>query len=393
MIFSISSSELADKLQVIGKVITTKNQMSILDCFLFEIQGNQLTVTASDNENTMIATMALLESSEDYRFAINAKTVLDAVKGIPEQPVQFEIEPQNYKTTLKYQNGFFTLVGRNADEYPSHAQFPEENISFTVGAPLLLESVTRALFATASDTSHPSMTGILFDITAGDPAVGTMGNVSIVASDGRKLEYTRWPNEDNIAEGRYILAAKPATLLRNLLPRESGEVTVRLSQSKIEVRMNSFCLTGRLLDGRFPAYDKVVPQNNPNHLVVNRMAFVNMLRRVLVFADQQNSLVKLQVSSDQLEANVQDLDYSLSAKESMMCEYDGMPMNIGLKGTTLVDFINNIECENVELQIADQSRAIIITPSPQPKDMKDEEGNQLHKEEIIMLLMPSIINN
>ena len=394
MKFSLSSSELAERLQAIGKVINTKNQMSILDCFLFEVSGDTLKITASDNENTLVTTLKINEAGEDFRFAINAKTVLDAVKGIPEQPVTFNVDMQNFNTTVNYQNGHFSLVSQNADEYPSYTDFPEDSAEIKVDSKLLLDSVGRALFATApTDSAHPVMSGVLFDITQKDETNNEDANVSIVASDGRKLEYTRWANENNVQAGQYVLSNKPALLLRSLLARESGEITMRFAKEKAEVRMNTFSMTCRLIDGKFPAYNKVVPKNNPNRLTVNRMAFINMLRRVLVFSDAVSSLVKLHMEADQLVTSVQNIDYSLSAEESMICEYDGMPMNIGFKGTTLVDFLNNIECENIEFQIADQSRAVIIVPSPQPNAVKDDDGNEKSKEEIVMLLMPSIIND
>ena len=394
MKFSLSSSELAERLQAIGKVINTKNQLSILDCFLFEVSGDTLKITASDNENTLVTTLKINEAGEDFRFAINAKTVLDAVKGIPEQPVTFNVDMQNFNTTVNYQNGHFSLVSQNADEYPSYTDFPEDSAEIKVDSKLLLDSVGRALFATApTDSAHPVMSGVLFDITQKDETNNEDANVSIVASDGRKLEYTRWANENNVQAGQYVLSNKPALLLRSLLARESGEITMRFAKEKAEVRMNTFSMTCRLIDGKFPAYNKVVPKNNPNRLTVNRMAFINMLRRVLVFSDAVSSLVKLHMEADQLVTSVQNIDYSLSAEESMICEYDGMPMNIGFKGTTLVDFLNNIECENIEFQIADQSRAVIIVPSPQPNAVKDDDGNAKSKEEIVMLLMPSIIND
>lgn len=394
MKFSLSSSELAERLQAIGKVINTKNQMSILDCFLFEVSGDTLKITASDNENTLVTTLKINEAGEDFRFAINAKTVLDAVKGIPEQPVTFNVDMQNFNTTVNYQNGHFSLVSQNADEYPSYTDFPEDSAEIKVDSKLLLDSVGRALFATApTDSAHPVMSGVLFDITQKDETNNEDANVSIVASDGRKLEYTRWANENNVQAGQYVLSNKPALLLRSSLARESGEITMRFAKEKAEVRMNTFSMTCRLIDGKFPAYNKVVPKNNPNRLTVNRMAFINMLRRVLVFSDAVSSLVKLHMEADQLVTSVQNIDYSLSAEESMICEYDGMPMNIGFKGTTLVDFLNNIECENIEFQIADQSRAVIIVPSPQPNAVKDDDGNAKSKEEIVMLLMPSIIND
>lgn len=388
MKFSLSSSQLADRLQAIGKVINTKNQMSILDCFLFEIAGETLKITASDSENTLVTSVGISETDGDFRFAINARTVLDAMRGIPEQPVTFNVSADNFATRVDYQNGHFSLVSQDADEYPGQTSIAHEGGStIKIASKTLLDALTRALAAAAaSDATHPVMTGVLFDVKEGE--------LTIVASDGRKLEYTRMPQ--NVAadqQGQYVVAGKPAALLRSLLARESGDVELCFAESKVEVRMGSFSMTSRLVDGRFPPYDKVVPTNNPNHLVVNRAALQALLRRVLVFADQTSALVKMRLDPDQMTTNVQNIDYSLSAEENMLCEYDGMPMTIGFKGTTLSDFLGNLDCEEVEFQIADQSRAVTIVPRPQPCDAKDEEGNPLGSEKIVMLLMPSLIND
>lgn len=386
MKFSLSSSELADHIQVLGKVVATKNTISILDSFLLEITGDKLKITASDGENVMTTTVNVVEPTCDFRYALNAKTLIDAVKGIPEQPVTFEVDQNNYNTVIRYQNGYFSLIGRNADEYPSNEPLSSEKTTVSLPANMLCDAVNRALYAVdLTDSSHPVMHGVLFDVTE--------EGLFVVASDGRKLDYTKFAHANKEGTGQYVLASKAAQVLKTLLSRGKADASLTLTTEKAEVSVDEFCLTSRLIDGKFPAYEKVVPHNNPNHLVVNRMALMNLLRRVLVFSDEVNSLVKFHMEADQLVANVQNLDYSLSAEEKLMCEYDGIPMNIGFKGSNIVDFLGTIDSENIEFQIADQSRAVLILPSPQPNTVKDEDGNVPKDEEIIMLTMPSITND
>ena len=373
MKFTLSCTELASHLQAIGKVISTKNKISILDCFLFEVKGLVLTITASDSENTLITSVELAEASDDGRFAINAKTIQDALKGIPEQPITFEINAANYETKLIYQNGFFSLVCQNADEYPSNTEPALEAGKITVDANVLSESLTRALLAVAEDNIRPVMTGVYFDITE--------KNATVVASDGRKLVYTRWNNTESAKAMSFILPHKPAQLLKCMLAKESGDVVERFDEQRAEVEMKAFHMSCRLIEGRFPNYNSVIPTNNPNSVNVNRVALINALRRVMVFSDEVSSLVKLHLEANKLTISVQNLDYSLSAEESMLCEYDGIPMNIGLRSTTLVELLNNLQSEEVAFHLADQSRAAIIVPAPQPENL-----------EIVMLLMPIMLN-
>ena len=385
--FSLSSLELSSRLQILSKVISGKNGMSILDCFLVEIASNTLKITASDGDNTLIATVGLTDSSSDFKFAINAKNLLDAIKSLPEQPISFEVDSENFKTIIHYQNGYISLIGQDADEYPKNSIAEgEQSVQFKVNSELLLESLNRALSSVSTDTTHMIMTGVLFDITDTD--------ISIVASDGRKLVYTRFPNTDGIAAGNYVLPSKPALLLKSILGKDNDEVTIQFSERRAIIGMNGYALSSLLLEGLFPPYNKVVPENNPYHLTLNREAFTSLLNRVLcVVSDTKLALVRIHIESDKIVTRVQNLDYSLSAEESMNCDYDGMPMNIGFKGNVLQEFMRKTDSETIELQIADQSRAVVIVPSPQPNTVKDENGEILHPEQITMLLMPSATND
>lgn len=385
--FSLPASDFALRLQILSKTISGKNGMSILDCFLLEINGNSLKITASDIDNTMIAHMDITSSDNDIRFAINAKNLLDAIRPLPDQPLNFEVDTDTYQTNISYLRGHISLVGQSPDEYPTSSLSEEETEdSFEMSSTLLYESLSRALSSVATDANHIEMTGVLFDVTESD--------ISIVSSDGRKLVYTRFPNENKSKAGSFILPAKAAALLKLVMGKDEVSATLNFSQSRCAIGANGYELTSRLLEGRFPPYNKVVPQNNPYHLVLNRDAFLSLLSRVTcVASDMSSSTVKLHIESDKIVTSVQNIDYSLSAEESMNAEYDGMPMDIGFKGDVLLEFLKNTDSENIELQIADQSRAVVMIPSPQPNTVKDENGECKDKEEIVMLLMPNYAND
>lgn len=374
MNFSISSSTLSGRLQAIGRVITSKNTIALLDCFFFEIQGKELTITASDGENTLKTTLTLEEESENIRFAVNAKTLQDAMKEIPEQPLRFLVDPTSYEIEVNYQNGQYKLIGQDAFEYPTTVPDLENVTTTSIPSNLLASSITRALFATADDEMRPVMNGVLFDMQK--------DGLTIVASDGHKLVCDKSLLTKNEEATSFIMPKKPASLLKQLLNKSDENVTLHFNKRNAEVNLPDYNMTCRLIDGVFPNYNSVIPKDNPNCATINRLAFLGALRRVLIFSNQASALIKLQLRSNELHISSQDVDFSRSAEESLVCEYGGMPLSIGFKGTSLIDILNNINNDDIILKLGDPSRAGIIVPAEQPQD-----------ENILMLLMPMMLND
>lgn len=374
MNFSISSSALSGRLQALGKVISSKNSIAILDCFLFEIEDNRLFITASDGETTLKSSLELAGESENIRFAINAKTIQDAMKEIPEQPLTFRIDVNSFEIEINYQNGKYNLIGQRADEYPTVIPVVENVTKVSVQGGVLLAGLTRALFATADDELRPVMNGVFFDIQK--------ENLTIVASDGHKLVRDKSLSTQSENTSSFILPKKPASLLKQLLAKEQESVTLSFNERNAEAKMSEYSMTCRLIDGHYPNYNSVIPQDNPNCVVVNRAAFVSALRRVLIFSNQASALIKLQLKMSQLTISSFDVDFSRSAEESLLCEYNGIPLSIGFKGTSLIEILNNISSEDVVLKLGDPSRAGVVIPAEQPQD-----------EDILMLLMPMMLND
>lgn len=374
MKFVISSSVLSSRLMTIGRVIVQKNTIPILDCFCFDIQGTTLTITASDNDTTLTAKAELNECDSDVRFAVNAKTLQDAIKEIPDQPLECYLNTESYELTVEYQNGQYKLMGQSAEEYPTPAISDETRLEFDLECQKLVPSITRCMIAAANDTLRPQLNTICFDIHSQE--------VSLVSSNGNQLALTKLAMPELNAEGSYLLGTRPASLLKGMLAKAEGNVHFSIGQRTAIVHTEEYLLTSRLVEGRFPNYRSVIPQDNPNIVTVNRLALVSALRRVLVFANAQAVLVKFRLGPNTMNISSQDIDFGKSAEENMLCDYMGTPMRIAFKGSVLLDLINNIEGDDITLKLSDPSRAGLIVPA------KQKEG-----EEVLMLIMPSVFND
>lgn len=374
MKFVVSSATLLSHLQAISRVINSKNSLPILDCFLLELDGNVLTITAADNE-TRLETKVEVNSSEGTgSLAINSKNLLDPLRELPDQPLTFDVNDETLEIYIYYHNGKYNFVGLKGDEYPRPKELKESAIELNIPAETLFNGINRTVFATADDELRPVMNGIYFDITTDD--------LTFVASDGHKL--VRVIHKDVKGDGRssFILPKKPANLLRSLLPKENGTVDVKFDENNAYITMSNFVMICRFVEGRYPNYNSVIPQNNPNNVTLDRLALLNALKRVSVFSNPASSLVKLQLSEDKIVVSAQDIDFLTSAEEMIPCQYNGNVMNIGFKAVFLIDILNNIPSTDVKLELSDPSRAGIILPA------ENEEN-----EDMLTLLMPMMLND
>ena len=374
MKFVVSSAALYSHLQAIGRVINSKSTLPILDCFLFNIEDNKLSITASDNETTLDTSMEVIECDGNFQFAISSKTLLDAIKELPEQPITFDVNSTSMEITIQYMNGKYSMVGQTADEYPMAALMGENSVSFTIEADTLLGGINRTVFATADDELRPVMNGIYFDIFT--------DNITLVASDGHKLVRYRLYNVKADEKAAFILPKKPAMLLKNLLAKEAGEIKITFDDRNATFEMPNHRMICRLIEGRYPNYNSVIPQNNPFKITIDRTALLSALRRVSVFSSQSSSLIKLRMNNNELLISAQDIDFSTSAEEKLICSYEGNAMSIGFKATFLMDILSNISGQEVVIEVSDPSRAGVLVPA-----------EQVEAEELLMLLMPMMLND
>jgi DNA polymerase-3 subunit beta len=375
MKFVVSSTELLSHLQAISRVISSKNTLPILDNFLFNLSGNDLEITASDLESTLITRMKLENASGDGIIALPARILLDTLKEFSVQPLAFDINPDNLAVAITSENGKFNVVGQNGIDFPALPSIrKEKKFSFVINADVMLAGINKTLFATADDELRPVMGGIFVEAST--------DKITFVASDAHKL--VRYQRTDSHADDNasFILPKKPASLLRNILPKEEGPVTVEFDDKNAFFNLNDYKVVCRLVEGNYPNYNSVIPKNNPRKVTIDRVEFYNTLKRVSVFSNQASNLVKLQLKGNQAMVSAQDIDFSISAYEKIKCQYEGDDMEIGFKSVFLLEILSNISTQDVMIELADPTRAGLFLPG--------ESENE--SEDLLMLLMPMMIN-
>lgn len=374
MRFTLSSTALGNQLSVLSKVLNSKNSLPILDCFLLEVAGNKLSITASDSENTMKTTMPIDASDGDGKFAVSSSRLMDAVKELPEQPLTVEVDTQALTVQMLYQNGVYNFMAQNADEYPVCQPLSQGATSLTLPSPTLAANISRSLFAVGTEELRPVMNGIYFDLT---PEA-----LAIVASDGHKLVRNRVYNVKTESPSSFVMPKKPATLLRTALLKDEGDTVIRFDNRTAEITFGDTTLQSRLIEGRYPNYNAVIPEDNPYIITMDRKALLSVLRRVLPFSSESSHLVRMHIETGLMVLSSQDLDFASSAKEDIVCDYVGTSMSIGFMGNSLTDILSSLASDDIKLELADPSRPCVILPSEQPEN-----------EEVLMLLMPMLLND
>ena len=374
MKFTVSSTALSSKLVALSRVINSKNAMPILGDFVFDVNGSTLNLTASDGENTMQTTVELTDNEGEGRFAIGNHDILEAMKGFSEQPISFEVDQQTNLVKINYQNGLFSLPIENADEYPVAQSVSDGATQIVISNQLLNENINRSIFATAQDELRPVMNGIYFDLTP--------DCLAVVASDGHKLVRNKVYTVKSDQPASFILPKKPATLLKNLLGKDGGDVIIRFDERNAEINYGDGTIKCRLIEGRYPNYNSVIPQNNPNEICIDRNGLLAALRRVQPFANDSSNLIRFHVEGNTLQLDAEDYDFSKTATERIGCEYSGQSMSIGFKGSSFIEILSNFDCSEVIIQLADPSRAGLVLPSEQPEN-----------QDVLMLMMPMLIND
>jgi DNA polymerase III subunit beta len=376
MNFVISSTGLLSHLQAVSRVINSKNALPILDNFLFELGESKLIIRASDLETTLTATIKLENCEGKGVVAIDAKRLTDIVKEFPEQPLTFNIDDETLNVEIITSSGKFSIKGIVGEEFPKLPEIQSDKMNaIKVASEIVLNGISKTLFAAADDELRPVMNGIYVELTP--------DFVSFAASDSHKLVRYRRAEAKSEDLASFILPKKPAALLKNILPRVKGEVSLEFDDKNAFFVFDDFQLICRLIEGRYPSYNSVIPKNNPNKLTVDRIELYNTIKRVSVCSNQASNLVRLKIVGNQLTISAQDIDYSISAYEVINCQYNGTDMEIGFKSNFLVEIISNFSSTEIVLELSEPSRAGILVPA-------DRENEN---EDILMLIMPMMLNN
>lgn len=372
MRFIVSSSYLLKQLQILGGVVNSNNALPILDNFLFELDSNNLKVSASDLETTITAKLQV-ESEDTGNIAVPAKLLLETLKTFPEQPLTFLIKDNN-TIEISSNHGKYALAYANGEEFPRAVSLEEPNTT-QIAAPILGNAISKTIFASGNDELRPVMSGVFFQFSP--------ESLTFVATDAHKLvKYTR---TDVVANqvSEFIMPKKPLNLLKGILMGTEADVLIEYNDSNAKFSFDDIELVCRLIDGKYPNYEAVIPKENPNKLVIERSQFLSSVRRVSIFSNKTTHQIRLKVAGAELNISAEDIDYSNKAEERLTCDYQGDDMEIGFNSRFFVEMLNSLNASDVQLEMSLPNRAGILTPI----DGLDEG------ESITMLVMPVMLNS
>jgi DNA polymerase-3 subunit beta len=372
MKFIVSSSQLLKQLQVLGGVINSNNTLPILDNFLFELSENQLKISASDLETTMSSVVAV-ESNSSGCIAVSARLLLDTLKTFPDQPLTFKTEGDNI-IEISSDQGKYDMAYFGGDEFPKAVSLPSPSKT-VVPANILGTAISKTIFAAGNDDLRPVMSGVFFQFSS--------QSLTFVATDAHKLvKYTRTDvTADQTAE--FIMPKKPLNLLKGILGGSDSEVTIEYNDANAKFTFDNVVLVCRLIDGKYPNYEAVIPKENPNKLTIDRASFLNSVRRVSIFSSKTTHQIRLKMAGTELNISAEDLDFANKADERLSCDYQGDDMQIGFNSRFLSEMLNNLSSNDVLIEMSLPNRAGILTPI----DGTDEG------EQVTMLVMPVMLNS
>jgi DNA polymerase-3 subunit beta len=374
MKFIVSSGLLQKHLQLISGVLVANNSLPILDNFLFEIEKGMVKISASDNESTIVTSISVNETKGTGKIAVPAKILLETLKTFPEQPLTFNFDDKTHGIEIISDHGKYKLAGFSADDYPRIPVIDKAK-SFKIKAAALLDAINKSLFATGNDDLRPVMSGVFFQLSK--------ENITFVATDAHKMVRYRRNDLKTSSESSFIVPKKPLTLLKNALSDSEEIVNISHNDSNAFFELKNISLMCRLIDGRYPNYEAVIPIDNPNKLTVSRMALLNSVRRVALFSNKTTHQVRFKITGSELQISAEDLDFSNEANERLTCQFDGEDMEIGFNARFLSEMLSNLDSENVSVEMSAPNRAGILFPTE--SNGKDED--------ILMLVMPVMLNN
>lgn len=371
MKFIVSSSQLLKQLQILGGVINSSNTLPILDNFLFELNNDRLTITASDLETTM-STSIVVESDATANIAVPSRLLLDTLKTFPEQPLTFTAE--NNSIEISANNGKYRLAYAPGEDFPKAVHLKDPSQTVIMGD-TLATAINATLFASGNDDLRPVMSGVFFQFS-------TEG-LTFVATDAHKLvKYTRTDvTASQTAE--FIMPKKALQILKGILQGSEEDITVEYNDTHAQFSFGSTSLNCRLIEGKYPNYEAVIPKENPNVLTIARETLLNSLRRVSIFSNKTTHQIRLKMAGAELNITAEDIDFSNKAEERLSCNYNGDDLQIGFNSRFLIEMLNNLGADEINLAMSMPNRAGIISPLD-----AIEEG-----EDITMLVMPVMLND
>tara|TARA_Y100001954_G_C15779959_1_gene589249 strand:+ start:812 stop:1930 length:1119 start_codon:yes stop_codon:yes gene_type:complete len=372
MKFIVNSTSLLREIQKLNSVISTNNTLPILDNFLFEVNSSVMTIIASDLEVTMMSNISV-ESNSEGRITIPARILTDTLKTFSKEPLTFIIDLESYLIEIVSELGNYKLSGQNADEFPKTPKLSSSS-SVVFNSEIFVNAIGKTLFASGNDDLRPVMSGVFCELTS--------EHTTFVATDAHKLvKHIRYDLKSEKSTS-FILPKKPLQILKNNLDVDS-DLKLEFNDTNVLFSFDNITVICRLIDGKYPNYDAVIPKENPNKLTIETKSLLNSIKRVSIYANKTTHQIRLKIAGSDLQISSEDLDFSNKAEERLVCQYEGVDMEIGFNSKFVIDMLNNIGSEKISLEMSSPNRAGIILPL----DGLDEGENTL------MLVMPVMLNN
>lgn len=372
MRFIVSTSTLLKQLQAVSGALSSSTVLPILENFLFEIKDGNLTISATDLQTSMTTSLAV-EAKENGRIAIPSRILLDTLKSLPEQPIAFSIDDSTFAIEINAGDGKYKLSGENGEDFPK-IPVVENASSVNLAASVLAEAINKTIFAVSNDELRPAMTGVYCQLST--------SSLTFVATDAHKLVRYRRKDAKAASTASFILPKKALNLLKSALPAEDINVSVEYNSTSAFFKFGNINLVCRLIDERYPDYEAVIPQNNPNKLIIDRQAFLGSLNRVAIYANKTTHQVRLKINGSELNISSEDIDFANEAHERLTCQYDGEDIEIGFNARFLIEMLKNLGSEEVVLEMSTPNRAGLLLP------VAGDEN-----EDVLMLVMPVMLNS
>ncbi len=357
---------------MIDGVVVSKPIIPILNNFLFDIKGGNLTISSTDLETTM-TTMIKVDAKEDVSVAIPSKTTLELLKSLSDQPLAFSINIEKGAVEIKYESGRFKLTAQKGEEFPKNPEV-DGGKSFAVPAKVLQRAIEKTVFASSSDELRLNLTGVYVQLFK--------NNITFVATDANRLvRFTRNDVAPGVEEA-FILPKKALNLLKNNLPTDDTEVSVNYNRSNALFTFGDVSLICRLIDEKYPDYKAVIPAENPNKLTIDKSEFLMAVKRVSITSNKTTHQIRLKLAGSELTISAEDIDFENESQEKLACTYEGEDMEIGFNSKYLMEMLSNMDADQSVLELSQPNRAGVLLP-------KQQEAN----EDSLMLIMPMMLSN
>lgn len=366
MTLKISSGELYKTLQLGLNAIPSKAIIGILYDFLFEVRGNKLTITSSDLEFTIISELDVI-ADEDGAFTFPAEILINTLRELSEQPIEIKYSPETSGLELTSAYGIYRSSSGNIEEYPKLPEIANFN-QVIIPADRFNKALNTCTFAAATDEMKIQMQGI---------SVAIMPDaVVLAATDAHKLvKYTLYHDNDG-QDQSFIIPKKTASVLKHIL-NDDSPLTITYASKHVLFSYKNTEVYCKLIEQVFPKYNSVIPIGNDKEVLVNRLDFLQSLKRIAIYGNKTTFQATLQIADNEIKIYTQDIDFSNEASESIKCQYTNEPMELNYNIRYLIESLSNLTATEVCLALSQPNKAAILRPKT------DEIG-----ENIIMLVMP-----